>query len=132
MFKLNILDGQYYIDIDSCLNFVSNVGSNERLSNSVITSTYSEDPQMSDDEMTIVTKEIVESKGNGGGNDFFHHVRYEMVKWLINSLTNYYSNEGVFLSYEDNGELTLAQKLAFNTLVKYGIIVKVEKKYGEK
>lgn len=115
--------GIYYFDLERYIDFIANVTSAERPSNSVITETYSEDAQNEEDEMTMVTKEIVETKGNGGGNEFFHETRYKIISDLVNFLL-YYTSDGEV--YDDNETLSMGQKLAFNTLIKYGILKKKE------
>ena len=115
--------GIYYFDLERYIDFITNVTSAERPSNSVITETYSEDAQNEEDEMSMVTKEIVETKGNGGGNEFFHETRYKIISDLVNFLL-YYTSDGEV--YDDNENLSMGQKLAFNTLIKYGILKKKE------
>ena len=115
--------GIYYFDLERYIDFITNVTSAERPSNSVITETYSEDAQNDEDEMSMVTKEIVETKGNGGGNEFFHETRYKIISDLMNFLL-YYTSDGEV--YDDNESLSMGQKLAFNTLLKYGILKKKE------
>ena len=115
--------GIYYFDLERYIDFITNVTSAERPSNSVITETYSEDAQNDEDEMSMVTKEIVETKGNGGGNEFFHETRYKIISDLMNFLL-YYTSDGEV--YDDNESLSMGQKLAFKTLLKYGILKKKE------
>ena len=119
MIKIKNLDGIYYFDLEAYIDFITNVTSAERPSNSVITETYSEDAQGDEDEMSMVTKEIVETKGNGGGNEFFHETRYKIISDLMNFLL-YYTSDGD--TYDDDENLSMGQKLAFNTLIKYGIL----------
>jgi len=119
MIKIKNLGGIYYFDLEAYIDFITNVTSAERPSNSVITETYSEDAQGDEDEMSMVTKEIVETKGNGGGNEFFHETRYKIISDLMNFLL-YYTSDGD--TYDDDENLSMGQKLAFNTLIKYGIL----------
>ena len=88
MISIKRLGGKYYLDLDRYISFISDVTTSERLTNSVITSTYSDDLQSNDGDMSMLTKEIVETKGNGGGNELFHQIRYEIIKNLVVSLTS--------------------------------------------
>ncbi len=124
MLKIKNLGGIYYFDLEKYIEFITNVSVSERPSNSVITETYSEGPQTDDDEMSLVTKEIVETKGNGGGNEFFHETRYKIISDLINFLL-YYTSDSTD-AYDDDENLSMGQKLAYNTLIKYGILKKIE------
>lgn len=51
--------------------------------------------------------------------DVINNIRYDLIKNFLNELQNLYFSETP-LSFE---HLSLGQKLSFNTLVKYGIIV---------
>lgn len=127
-FNIKAMGGRYYLDLDRYMSFIAEVSSSERLTNSVITSTYSDDMPDGDD-MSMMTKEIVESKGNGAGNELFHQIRYEILKSLVASLTTGYTNDGLPVSSRDDETVileTVEQKLAFNTLVKYGILAQIK------
>ena len=125
MISIKRLGGKYYLDLDRYISFISDVTTSERLTNSVITSTYSDDLQSNDGDMSMLTKEIVETKGNGGGNELFHQIRYEIIKNLVVSLTSGgYTVDGEISvdDDDDSGLNTIEQKLAFNTLLEYGIL----------
>lgn len=127
MISIKRLGGKYYLDLDRYISFISDVTTSERLTNSVITSTYSDDLQSNDGDMSMLTKEIVETKGNGGGNELFHQIRYEIIKNLVVSLTSGgYTVDGEISvdDDDDSGLNTIEQKLAFNTLLEYGILKK--------
>lgn len=124
MISIKRLGGKYYLDLDRYISFISDVTTSERLTNSVITSTYSDDLQSNDGDMSMLTKEIVETKGNGGGNELFHQIRYEIIKNLVVSLTSggYTVDGEISVDDGDSGLNTIEQKLAFNTLLEYGIL----------
>lgn len=124
MIQIKNLGGVYYFDLERYIDFITNVTTAERPSNSVITETYSEANQTDEDEMNLVTKEIVETKGNGGGNEFFHETRYKIISDLVNFLLYYTSDSNE--TYDDDENLSMGQKLAYNTLIKYGILRKEE------
>jgi len=123
MLKIKTLGGKYYIDIEKYIEFIADIKPNERLTNSAITETYGESMDGEDGEMNLMSKEIVETKGTGGGNEFFHNIRFTLLGNLLDSLTKGYTPDGELCSVSDTEELTMEQKFAFNTLTKYGIIV---------
>lgn len=126
MLRIENLKGKYYINIDKLIEFVSNIDPNERLTNSVITETYAENSEGEPDDMVMVSKEIVETKGTGGGNEFFHDMRFRLINNLLESLTKTYTTDGEFYLDDDDETMSVSQKLAFNTLTKYGILVREE------
>lgn len=126
MLTINMLGGKYYIDIEKYVEFIADIKPNERLTNSAITETYGESMEGEEGEMNLMSKEIVETKGTGGGNEFFHNIRFTLIGNLVDSLTKGYTADGELCDIRDSEELTMEQKFAFNTLTKYGILVKEE------
>lgn len=126
MLTINMLGGKYYIDIEKYVEFIADIKPNERLTNSAITETYGESMEGEEGEMNLMSKEIVETKGTGGGNEFFHNIRFTLIGNLVDSLTKGYTADGELCDIRDSEDLTMEQKLAFNTLTKYGILVKEE------
>ena len=126
MEEIKKFKGRYYIDLENYVAFIANIEPNERLTNSVITETYGESIDGDAGDMNLMSKEIVETKGTGGGNEFFHDIRYKMVANLLDTLTKVYTSDNEFYFDEDDEDdtLSIGQKLAFNTLLKYNIIVK--------
>jgi hypothetical protein len=121
-----MLGGKYYIDLERYVEFIADIKPNERLTNSAITETYGESMEGEEGEMNLMSKEIVETKGTGGGNEFFHNIRFTLIGNLVDSLTKGYTAEGELCDIRDSEDLTMEQKFAFNTLTKYGILVKEE------
>lgn len=126
MLTINMLGGKYYIDIEKYVEFIADIKPNERLTNSAITETYGESMEGEEGEMNLMSKEIVETKGTGGGNEFFHNIRFTLIGNLVDSLTKGYTADGELCDIRDSEDLTMEQKFAFNTLTKYGILVKEE------
>lgn len=124
MFK--ILGKYYYIDFNKLVSFFSELKTSEKEKTSIITMNYSgdEDAYINKD-MSLQSKEMVESKSNF--NSTLQTAKYEMVKFFIETLLNtYYDKEGSFLSGLTEDELPLPQRLAFNSLLKSGILVEEE------
>lgn len=118
---LNIISGsKYYINIDKYMSYFCDLKASEREKNTIITMTYGEDSNNyeSDKDLTLLSKEVVESKVNT--NSQTQTLRYDAMKMLLESLLE--------TEYDSNGEIIMTprQKLAFNTLVKFGILVKIE------
>lgn len=110
------IDGKCYsIDMDALMRWVSETPSSEKNISTITTLTY---PAVEDD--NIVEKEISETKSSL--NEVMNNVRYDFARILINALmTTYVNNAGEFASYGIS-DLNFGQKLAFNTLLKKGII----------
>jgi hypothetical protein len=118
---LNIISGsKYYINIDKYMSYFCDLKASEKEKNTIITMTYGEDSNNyeSDKDLTLLSKEVVESKVNT--NSQTQTLRYDAMKMLLESLLE--------TEYDSNGEIVMTprQKLAFNTLVKSGILVKIE------
>lgn len=126
MVTINIMGGKYYIDLDKYIEFIADIKPNERLTNSAITETYGESMEGEAGEMNLMSKEIVETKGTGGGNEFFHNIRFTLLENLIDSLLKGYTSEGEVFDMNDSDVMSMQQKIAFNTLTRYGILVKEE------
>jgi len=118
---LNIISGsKYYINIDKYMSYFCDLKASEKEKNTIITMTYGEDSNNyeSDKDLTLLSKEVVESKVNT--NSQTQTLRYDAMRMLLESLLE--------TEYDSNGEIIMTprQKLAFNTLVKFGILVKIE------
>jgi hypothetical protein len=118
---LNIISGsKYYVTIDKYMSYFCDLKASEKEKNTIITMTYGEDSNNyeSDKDLTLLSKEVVESKVNT--NSQTQTLRYDAMKMLLESLLE--------TEYDSNGEIVMTprQKLAFNTLVKSGILVKIE------
>ena len=106
------VDGTVYtVDMDRFMDFVAGID-DEEYRNTTVTQTYARDP--GDDEMSLLSKEIMENRLNA--NDSMVQIRYDFAKTLLDNVMGVASTENT------SSSLTFGQKLAINTLVDYGII----------
>lgn len=126
-------NGRYYaIDMDKFMEFISHNPNNEKDTNTVITQVFADTP-IDDNEnikekgigdFRAVSKEITETKSNN--NVAFNNVRYDFIRILLNTIVSpYYSPEGAIIKVENDDDLFLGQKIAFNTLLHSGIIFEI-------
>ena len=109
------IDGVIYkIDIDALMAWVSETPSSEKNISTITTLNY---PLTDED---IIEKEVSESKATL--NDTMNNIRYDLIRNLINTFTNNI-NDVVTYSLKD---LTVGQKIAFNTLFAKNIIKEVK------
>lgn len=128
----NINGKLYYINLDNLFKLVGELPSKEKMVNTTITQIYSNDVYSEDDEDVEQPidvfgngKEIVESKSNT--NETMSTVRYDLIRFMITTLFNdKYNSNGVLVSVDDTYELTMAQKIALNTLIEYKILMEVD------
>ena len=126
MALFNILGEKYYINLDKYVSFFCDLRAAEKEKNSIITMTYGQDSDgyTDDTDMNLLAKEIVESKVNT--NSQTQTLRYDTLKMFMDLLFGtYYKDDGNLVDPSFD-ELTFQQKFAFNTLVKFGILVKDE------
>lgn len=129
-YKIN--DKLYYINVENLFKMVGELPSKEKLVNTTITQYYGndDDDTVEDDDFIEIRqinggKEIVETKSNA--NETMSSVRYDFMRGLINTLFDTrYSSNGVPVSVDDITELTMAQRIAFNTLIEYKILMEVD------
>ena len=128
----NINGKLYYINLDNLFKLVGELPSKEKMVNTTITQIYSNDVYDEDDEHIEQPidvfgngKEIVESKSNT--NETMSTVRYDLIRFMITTIFNdKYNSNGVLVSVDDTYELTMAQKIALNTLIEYKILMEVD------
>ena len=109
------IDGVIYkLDIDALMAWVSETPSSEKNISTITTLNY----PLSDED--IIEKEVSESKATL--NDTMNNIRYDLIRNLINTLFTTY-NDVVTFSLKD---LTVGQKIAFNTLFAKNIIKEVK------
>lgn len=109
------IDGVIYkIDIDVLMAWVAETPSCEKNISTITTLNY----PLSDED--IIEKEVSESKATL--NDTMNNIRYDLIRNLINTLFTTY-NDIVTYSLKD---LTIGQKIAFNTLFAKNIIKEVK------
>lgn len=117
----------YAIDINRFFDVFSGNMLDENDINTVITATYSEDGTANND-LSLISKEVVESKRNG--IDTLYGLRYDTLKFLVDTLftVQYDEKNGCVKDIKTYDDLTFAQKIAFNSLLNDGILIKITKK----
>ena len=113
---------QFFIDLDSVVDFVTEQTVNEKNTNLTTTMVYpiSKD---GDDDIDMGQKEISETKFSF--NEVMLNVRYDLIKSFISVLlVDDFSSENV-----ENG-MTRAQKLAFYSLFNKNIIKEIDERRG--
>lgn len=116
------IDGKlYYINLDNLFKYVAEISSKEKPINTTITQFYGgEDEDMGSDD-----KQIVETKANV--NDTMNTVRYDVIKYIISCLfENNVNSDGIPVGINHLNELTFAQGVCLNTLLKHKILLEVE------
>lgn len=131
-------NGHYYaIDMDKFMEFISEIKSNEKDNSTTITQVFADNDYIADDDDNVVvrkpeaissfkaiSKEITENKNNM--NPIFSNIRYDFIKILLSTLVSpFYNQDGSFVIAENEDDLFLGQKLAFNTLLNKGIIFEI-------
>lgn len=72
-----------------------------------------------------MSKEVRETKTNCNNN--FSNIRYDFVKLLISTIIEMrLYNDGTVMMPEDESDLSLGQKLCFNTLIKENLLVEIK------
>ena len=102
----------YVIDMEKFMEFVSTNTSNEKDTNTTITQVFADTSL--DDESEI-------------NNDTFNNIRYDFARILLNTVISpYYNPDGSFNIPQNEEEMFLGMKIAFNTLLHHGIICEVK------
>lgn len=113
------IDGKFYrIDMDAVMKWVSETPSSEKNINTITTLTY---PMIEGEE--VVEKEITENKSTL--NDIMNNVRYDFFRILLNTLFMPLTNEINQMVTFSLADMSIGQKLAFNTLLAKHIITEV-------
>lgn len=121
MMYYQIDDKLYYINLDVVFSIISENQTTDKLVNTTITQYYGGDAENNANN----GKEIVESKSNF--NETLNNVRYDFVKFLISCLlTSGYESDGSTQHIIHHTDLTFAQGLCLNTLIKYKILSEIE------
>lgn len=114
-------DKQYAIDMSKLMQWVAKTPSNEK---NVTTSISHLWPLMEDENDNSVQKEITETKSTL--NENMNNVRYDFVRILVNTLLSpVYNSDGMPLKAVSLSDLSFGQMIAFNSLVKEGIIIEL-------
>lgn len=125
---LYINGSAYYIDVLKLMSFFCDLKASEKEKNTMITMTYGKVQQEYDDgieyedvsddnETTLLAKEIVETKANTNQNT--QPYKFETMRILL---------DAVLGMTDAHDTLSLGETFAFNTFVKYGILVRAENK----
>jgi hypothetical protein len=131
----------YYVNMNKFMEFVSSSTSDERDTNTTITQVFAETSDVDDDfeeedtspykdksignDFRAVSKEITESKSSY--NAVFNNVRYDLARIFLNTLlTPLFSQNGEPCKFENEQDLLLGHKIAFNTLLHHGIIEEIK------
>lgn len=116
---IRICGKEYYIDIDKFFETFTGLELNENEINTVITATYSDETSSND--LSLLTKEVVESKRNG--IESLYSLRYDTIKDLLDTLLQQiYDENGNLLKITSLNDLSFPQQFAFNSLLHKGII----------
>lgn len=104
---------EYIINWNAYAKIFSSVGRNDVTSNTTVSQTYGLEP--GDDEISMLSKEIVETKYNG--NDTVQGLKYDSIKMILECALRPLSEDR-----KTWDEMPFGQILAINTLVDMGII----------
>lgn len=116
---ITICGKEYYIDIDKFFETFTGLSLNENEVNTVITATYGDENSTQD--LSLITKEVVESKRNG--IDTLYTLRYDTIKYLLDVLMQVtYDSDGTVQHIKSLEDLTFPQQFAFNSLLYKGLI----------
>lgn len=128
-------DTIYAIDMEKFIHFVSTCSDKEKDTNTTITQIFSDTSNSDEDDIItkdisnnnfrVVSKEISETRANN--NAVFNNVRYDFIRILLNTIINpYYNPDGSMIIANNENEMFLGQKIAFNTLLHNGIIFEIK------
>lgn len=108
----------YYIDMDAASDYILRSVGDE----STVTQSYS----MDGDKWTPVSREVIE--GRNVVNSSVVGVRYELITKMIDlvCLPTIVSDDGYSAVTTNLESLSMGQRVALNTLIKYGIIKDAE------
>lgn len=100
-------DGKAYaLNLEAVMDFVGNIDADEQYNNTTVTQSYGADAD--DSEVTLMAKEITESRLNG--NDTISNFRYDLIKYVLEK------------AFETSDKPDFGRSLALNTLLTSGII----------
>lgn len=109
----------YYIDMDNFMEFVTKY--NVKNSDTSISQVYSVDENDENSEMTMISKDVSETKTNY--SDTLYNIRYDFARQLLNTITTIIPDEnGIAKNVDSLEEMNFAQRLCFNSLASQGII----------
>lgn len=121
------IDGKYYIlDLDKLMAWVVETPASEKNINTITTMSY---PITNEDDNELVEKEVSETKSTL--NEVMNNVRYDLIRNLLNILFTTFTNDMGQIVILSMNDLTLAQKIVFNTLLNKKIIIEISKTENE-
>lgn len=109
----------YCIDMDKFMEFVTKYS--VKNSDTAISQIYSVDETEENGELTMISKDVSESKSNY--SDTLYNIRYDFIRQLLSTITNIIPYENSIAKNITNlDEMGFAQRLCFNTLLSKSII----------
>lgn len=109
----------YCIDMDKFMEFVTKY--NVKNSDTAISQVYSVDENVENGELTMISKDVSESKSNY--SDTLYNIRYDFARQLLTTITNIITDEhGIPKNINNVNEMSFAQRLCFNSLLSKSII----------
>ena len=121
------IDGKYYmLDLDKLMAWVVETPASEKNINTITTMSY---PITNEDDNELVEKEVSETKSTL--NEVMNNVRYDLIRNLLNILFTTFTNDMGQIVTLNIDNLTLAQKIVFNTLLNKKIIIEISKTENE-
>lgn len=109
----------YCIDMDKFMEFVTKYS--VKNSDTAISQVYSVDETEENGELTMISKDVSESKSNY--SDTLYNIRYDFIRQLLSTITNIIPDEnGIAKNITNLDEMSFAQRLCFNTLLSKSII----------
>lgn len=109
----------YCIDMDKFMEFVTKYS--VKNSDTAISQIYSVDETEENGELTMISKDVSESKSNY--SDTLYNIRYDFIRQLLSTITNIVPYEnGIAKNITNLDEMSFAQRLCFNTLLSKSII----------
>lgn len=121
------IDGKYYmLDLDKLMAWVVETPASEKNINTITTMSY---PITNEDDNELVEKEVSETKSTL--NEVMNNVRYDLIRNLLNILFTTFTDDMGQIVTLNIDNLTLAQKIVFNTLLNKKIIIEISKTENE-
>lgn len=119
------IDGKlYYLNLSNLFKLVTEISSREKPINTTITQYYGGEDD-DENELQNDDKQIVETKSNV--NEVMNNVRYDIVKFMITCLfESKVNSDGIPMGIQHLDELSFAQGVCLNTLIKHKILLEIE------
>lgn len=119
-----IIDGEYYyIDFYKMIDIVLSKNADEVDINTSISQVYAP-LEEGNTNLTLASKEFTETRGNL--NESMNNIRYDLLRIFVNNIILSPQEVSMTEGYKTLSSMNVGQKLAFNTLLNLGIIIKAE------